>query len=321
MYKHLRRYYYLYTSVLVTLVSSQIHAIDVVYLSAGESTSDHRRAYKIELLQTSLELTKPKYGDFEISIDNFYMNGERSFKQLANGESMNVFFALARSGLDDDVVAIPIPVRRGLVSYRLLMIKAGTEKRFENINSLDDLKKLRVGADTSWATYQTLLTYEFNIVKIPDYEGMFPMLQAGRFDYIPRTVNEIYPEIDRFTHSKLHLAIEPTLALYIPSATYVYVNKGYPRLKERLQEGLELMLKNGDLMRLFSKYYGQRINAANLGNRRIITMGNTAMPEDANWEKSPLWFSPTFKQTKTITSPKSTITPANKDNNLLYTPN
>jgi hypothetical protein len=49
------------------------------------------------------------------------------------------------------------------------------------------------------------------------------------------------------------VVIEPSLAIYLPMPTYVYVSPAKPRLAQRLEKGLKIMLKNGELHQILRK--------------------------------------------------------------------
>ena len=76
-----------------------------------------------------------------------------------------------------------------------------------------------------------------------DFEGLFQMLNSGRFDYFPRTVYEAYNELENRSDVLNNIVVEPTLALYIPSKSYVYVSNNAPRIAQRLEYGLKIMKK------------------------------------------------------------------------------
>ena len=279
-------------ALILLIVHSYVCAMDLIKANIGESVLDQRIHFKKQILINALELTKPKYGDYQIEIKKYYMNGDRSFVELTTGKNINVYFALTRSDMEEIAIPIRIPVRRGIVNYRLLLIKRGTENFFSNVNTLDDLKKIRVGVDTAWAAHKTLLYHGFNIIPVADYDSMFNMLARKRFEYIPRAPNEIFDEIERHPGEFYDFIIEPTLAIYMPSATYVFVSKEFPRIADRLKEGLELMVKNGDLLKIFHTFFYDSILKANIKNRKIINIVNPYLPETVPVDDSTLWFDP-----------------------------
>ena len=222
----------------------------------------------------------------------YYMNGERSFVELTTGRNINVYFSLTQERMENTAIPIRIPVRRGIVNYRLILIKKGTENLFSDVNTLDDLKDIKVGVDTAWATHKTLHHHGFNIAPVADYDSMFNMLARKRFKYIPRTVNEIYDEIDRHSSDFYDFVVEPSLVLYIPSATYIFVSRESPRIADRLKEGLEMMVENGDLLNIFNQFFLDSIEKADIKNRKVIYIDNPYLPPNVPISNRNLWFNP-----------------------------
>ncbi|MGJ8680944.1 MAG: hypothetical protein ACSHXM_11445, partial [Paraglaciecola sp.] len=119
------------------------------------------------------------------------------------------------------------------------------------------------------------------------FEGLFQMLEKQRFDYFPRAIYEIYNELETRKSSLENVVIEPTLAIYLPTETYVYVSPTAPRIADRMQQGLNMLLKSGELKRILVKYYSDEIARANLANRKIIKIENSQI-------KNPVSFGPEF---------------------------
>lgn len=282
----------------ILLFSNNIYAIDVIKANIGESTLDKRIHFKNEILKTALNLTKEEFGDYRIEVHNYYMNAKRGFMELNAGKTINVYFALTQSKWEEQAIAIRIPVRRGLVSYRLLIINKKDAKEFSTISTLDELKEKRAGVNNGWTTYPIMENQHFNIVDVDDYDGMFNMLSVNRFDYLVRGVNEVFEEIDQRKVYSSNLMIEPNLAIYIPAITYVFVSKREPRIARRLQRGLELMSINGDLERIFDTFYADSLRKAELDKRKILYIENPSLPTTAPLHIDHLWFDTHLLKTK-----------------------
>lgn len=283
-------YFFLFFIVFV----NNSYAVDVIKANIGESTLDKRINFKNEILKTALDITKKEFGDYRIEVHNYYMNAKRGFMELDVGKTINVYFAITQNKWEEKAIAIRIPVRRGLVSYRLLIINKKSKKEFSTINTLDELKEKHAGLNDGWTTYPIMENQHFNIVDVDDYDGMFNMLSVNRFDYLLRGVNEIFEEVDQHLAYNSDLMIEPNLAIYIPSITYVFVSKREPRIARRLQRGLELMSTNGDLERIFETFYADSLRKAELDKRKILYIKNPSLPATAPLNEGHLWFDTGF---------------------------
>lgn len=282
----------LLTGIAFIVFSNKLLAVDIVKFEAGQSQNDARMAYKIEVIQSALEHTKDTYGPYLISTSAPLMNSLQAMRQLQNGELLNVFIALTNKDWESNTIPIRIPLRRGLLSYRLLL----THKRYlpllKNVNDVSDLMSLQVGLRHNWSITKILSLRGFDIVPSKSYEGLFAMLNSQRFHYIPRGINEIYNELDSRKSKLNNVVIEPKLVLYIPSPTYLFVSPKYPRLAQRFEDGLELMVANGTLKAIFDNYFTHHIERADIKNRRIIVVDNPLLPELTPLERSELWWSP-----------------------------
>lgn len=274
----------------VWLIINHSYAVDIVKANIGESTLDKRIDFKNKILKTALDLTKEEFGDYRIEVHNYYMNAKRGFMELAVGKTINVYFSITQNKWEEQAVAIRIPVRRGLVSYRLLIIDKKNKKEFSTIDTLDELKAKRAGLNDGWTTYSIMEDQNFNIVDVDDYDGMFNMLSVNRFDYLLRGVNEVFEEVDQRSEYNSDLMIEPNLAVYIPSITYVFVSKREPRIARRLQRGLELMSINGDLERIFNTFYADALRKAELDKRKILYIKNPDLPANVPLDVDHFWF-------------------------------
>jgi len=281
-------------------------AVDIVRFEKGQSKMDMRILFKEEVLSEALLHTVESHGPYELQLSANPMSVSRAIKQLASGNGLNVYFAITTKSWEQQAIPIRIPVRRGLLSYRLLLINKVNKALFENVRTGEDLKKLAAGLQAGWATTEIMQNSGFLTELGNNYDSMFYMLAGGRFDYLPRGVNEIFDELDQRSKFMKGLIIEPTLALYIPSPTYIFVSPRSPRLAARLQLGLEMMLKNGTLENIFQKYYAQDIKRANLKDRTIIRIDNPFLPKETALSREELWFRPTDDLPPTKIQPPQT---------------
>ena len=270
--------------------TSSVLGIDIIKINLGQKKSDIRSVYKMELLNQVLSLTESEFGSFEIKLHGPATSIERAILEIKSGETINTFVALTTQKWEDNTLPIRIPIRRGILNYRLLAINKNSQSDFTNILNINDLKELKAGVRSGWATTTVLAKNDFNLSISSSYEGLFYMLQSQRIDYIPRGINEIYDEIALHKDKLSKLVVEPNIALYIPAPTYIFVSPNEPRIAKRLTKGLELMVKNGMLKKLFNKYYRDKLNKANLSRRNVFKLTHNELPELTPLNRKELWF-------------------------------
>jgi hypothetical protein len=70
-------------------------------------------------------------------------------------------------------------VDRGLLGYRLLLIRADDQARFAKVRTLDDLRHLRAGLGKGWADVNIFEASGVEVVEGSNYEGLFGMLKPS----------------------------------------------------------------------------------------------------------------------------------------------
>ncbi|MBZ4682828.1 MAG: hypothetical protein JG768_252 [Fusobacteriales bacterium] len=271
-----------------------IKALDTIKFESGQVANDVRMAQKLEILTKAMEVTKEKYGKYIItSLISDRVNNIRARQLMKSGELLNTFVAVTNLEWERETIPIRIPIRKGLLNYRILLIHKDDIELFKNVETLDDLKKIKIGTRLGWSTTEILRKNNFNLVLGTDYDALFSMLNSHRFSGLPRGVNEIYSEYDLLVKNRLNnIVIEKTLLLKIVTPVYIFVSKQEPRLANRLKEGMKIISKNGKLDEIFNKYYLDDIKKSNLSNRKIIEIPNPFLPPDTPLDIKEYWFNP-----------------------------
>jgi len=235
---------------------------------------DKRAKHKDEIIIRSLEITEAEYGPFTFERIDVDMTPSRALASMKAGNLINIFIAPASKIWEKNAIPIKVPIRLGLLSYRLLLVNKKNLHKFKQVKTFDDLKKFRVGLQSDWITTKIFKELGMNVITAHNFEGLFLMLDKQRSDYIPRAIYEIYDEFNNRKTKLNNVVIEPTLALYLPMVSYVYVSASAPNIAKRVNSGLQKLARTGELKNIFNKYYEEDVRKANLKNRRIIEIIN-----------------------------------------------
>lgn len=266
-------------------------AVDIIKMNEGESdVLDKRSEHKTEVIYRALELTVPEYGPYEFKKLINSMNRTRALYEIISGKYINIYVSAASTEWDNKTIAIKIPIRMGLLNYRLLLIHKNDLETFSQVTTLDDLKKLTAGVRDGWVTTEAFQIVGLPINKIHNFEGLFTLLNNHRFDYIPRAIYEIFDELKARKDLLDNVVVEPTIALHLPMPTYVYVSKKAPHIAQRIEKGLKIMIENGELEQILTKYYADDIKRANIKNRRIIEIDNPFFTDQELLKDKNLWY-------------------------------
>lgn len=265
-------------------------AMDVVKVVQAVNRDDHRPDYLREVVRLALEATKATFGPYDFKMEAPFMARDRALLELLRGEEINVHVVATRQEWEDKAIAIRIPILRGLLGYRLLITDKDHQKRFAKVRTQDELRLLRAGFRSQWTIAKAFNQLNLNTVLVDDYEELFGLLGTDRADYLPRGVNEIYAELNNQIKKIPNLIIEPNLALYIPLPVYIFVSPEHPEIAYRLSEGMEIMIENGTLDRLFHQYFDDDIKRAELSRRQIIELENPTLSKMTPLNRSDFWY-------------------------------
>lgn len=250
------------------------YAIDVIHVTSTQSILDKRAQFKNEVLKRTMQITVDEYGPYEFIEHNIRMNRPRALLAIIKGEPSNVYVAPSSPEWNKKTIAIKVPIRLGLLSYRLLLIHKDDAEKFSKVNSVEDLKKMQAGLRSGWVTTDIFKKQKFDIAEAQNFDGLFLLLDNHRFNYIPRSIYEIYDEVESRQHLISNVVVENHIALHIPTSTYIYVSPTEPQLAKRIEKGITRMYKNGDLLKLVNRYYADDVKKANLKGRTIIQIEN-----------------------------------------------
>lgn len=276
---------------LIFSLSTASAADTVIVYPADEEDGDTRVNDLKEILQMALKKTEPESGSFELRPSLLKMNGLRYLSELENGRTINIAWSSTSEKMETRFLPIRIPLRKGILGYRIALIAQEKQALIDQVKSIEDLKKLTIGQGHGWQDAQL---YEANGIKVTQakYGNLFRMTAYKRFDLFPRGINEVFSEYAQHSKENPTLAIEKNLLIYYPWPYYFFFNRNDVALKNRVELGLRKMIKDGSFDALFTKYNGKAIAQANLHGRRIIQINNYLLPKETPLNDASLWFHP-----------------------------
>lgn len=266
----------------------------VFVYNGPEAAADVRYDYHWRVLRAALDATSPQWGAYEMRASQ-YMNETRQLieMQQPSGE-LNTMVLDATSELEQKLLPVRIPVDKGLLGYRVFLIRANDQSKFDRVQRLDELTRFSIGQGTDWSDVQIFKAAGFNVVTGSSYPGLFGMLAGQRFDAFSRGVSEVLAEVDAFGTKYPTMAIEHGLLLYYPMPLYFWLprtEEGQTRAK-RVEEGMLAIMANGTLDKLFRAEYGDVVKKLNLKNRRLFTIDNPTLANGQPFANKKWLFDP-----------------------------
>ena len=200
----------------------------IIYSWPATLQQDPRSYYPIALLRLALAKAG---GDYELKPSKRDQSQRRSLRQLAAGLGMDVVWTFTSIEREKNLLPIRIPIDRGLLGWRLLLVRAADQNKFNGAIDPAWLQSLRAVQGHDWPDLPILEFNQFNVIPSTYYPGMFTMLQLHRVDYFPRSISEIESELQ--THKQNDLAIANGVVLYYPAPSYFFVSPKRPELAKK----------------------------------------------------------------------------------------
>ena len=224
--------------------------------------------------------------------------------------TISVMWGGTSEEMERDFIPIRIDAYRGLMNHRLFFIRHNDQARFDQIHTLEDLKKIKFGQGRTWQDASILESAGLQVVKATKKPSLYYMLDGERFDAFPRGANEVWTELSAFPDLKL--TVEKNLVLIYPLPTYFFVTPKDPVLAKDIENGLEAAIKDGAFDRYFynSPEVKEALEKADLKNRRAIRIGNPYLPKATPLDRKELWLDLMGEAPQPINS-QSTITDRN----------
>ncbi|BCB27254.1 hypothetical protein SKTS_21400 [Sulfurimicrobium lacus] len=234
--------------------------------------------YRWKLLELALSHTQ-KEGDEPFQLVPYAedITQNRGMSLLQSGE-LDVIALGTNVERESRMLPIKIDILRGIIGFRLLVIRAADQARIARMDEAAIRQQLTFGLNSQWADLPILQGNGFTVLTSTSYENLFGMLASGRFDAFPRGLNEARRELDQRKQIYPQLAVEKTKALYFPYPVYFWVSKTNTALAQRIERGLKLSLADGSFRKLFETYHAAEIEMLAGEKRLVIRLSNPILP-------------------------------------------
>lgn len=262
----------------------------VVY-PAPESPQDRRFDDMVALLREALSRTEARHGPFFMEPTAGFLNQARQLLELEQGRELRVQWSATTLEKEQRLLPLRFPTRRGLLGYRIALIRRERQDEFRLVRHIEDLRRYSIGQGGAWIDTPIYRAQGFR-VETGNYEALFRMLVLGRFDLFPRGLNEVFAEHAARQAELPELAIEDSLALHYPMPYYFFFNRNDTALAARVGEGLLSMQRDGSFEQHFWRFHGESLRKARMHERRLIRLENPFLPPDTPPLNSPLWLDP-----------------------------
>ena len=230
------------------LVSFISHAASLRVVFANLEGRDPETQFSFAVLRLALE----KSGmPFELVRSPVPMTDARTIIEIQK-KSVDVAWLGNSAELETTLLPVMIPISRGLLGYRIALIRADQQDSFSSINSLAELKRFKACLGVGWPIGDAWTENDLQVTAVPQFESLFKMTQAGRADYIPIGAGNIHSYLNQFKKENPDLAIERHLVVVYPFYDFFFfVNKDNKYLRDLIDAGIKKAYADGSYNNLF----------------------------------------------------------------------
>jgi hypothetical protein len=267
-------------------------ALDSYAIDHNFSRPDARDRYTLLMLQAALEASSAKYGAYELRTSPLGMERDRLLLEMSKGQLLNLSAQITSLEWERKLIPIRIPIDKGLSGYRISLIDGRRQAEFSAIGTLAQLKQLSLGAGRQWSSTAVFVRAGFDVAEGNSTAGLHSMLAANRFQHFPRGIDEALFEQAAYAPAFPDLAVERSLAMYFPLPRYFFVAPDQPRLAQRLEHGLQLLIANGRFDQIFHEFYDVLIDKVGLRKRRVFKLDNPLLSPQTPLANKAYWYDP-----------------------------
>jgi hypothetical protein len=264
--------------------------------AASASDVDAHAVFGWDVLEATLERTRATFGDYRLTTSPDPAQALR-FRHARTSSDVQVNVVILTIGPDwsDTLMPVRIPVLRGLLGYRLLLVHRRDLDRFAKINTLNDLRQVSFGSVEHWSDTAIMKSAGLKVVTGSSYDGLFKMMQAGRFETLTRGAHQIESEVAAIEKNPGNdIVVEPHLLMHYTLPVYFWFSRDPEgqRRAERVKAGLQMMVADGSLEKMFNERFGQVIEKYDLAHRTLIELPDPLLVPEDPISDARLWYRP-----------------------------
>ena len=246
------------------------------------------------ILALALKETQDLFGPFRL-VESNPMEQSLAFRALAAKAAdvrLDVASGATSKWREKHLLAIPLPVIKGLLGYRVCLTRKSRLADFQPLKTAFDWQSqgLKIGQAESWPDTRILRRNGFTVVGTQTYQVLFKDVRDGKFACFLRSVDEVVPELK----SHPALTVEPSILFFYPEPAYFFVRPSDRQLAARIELGLLRAMDDGSYGRLFRKDFVRPIKQLHLGDRVLFHLNNPYLSTATRQllKDDALWFRP-----------------------------
>lgn len=252
----------------------------VEFLVGVERGDTGQSDYEIGLIELALQ--KAGGGHTMKITDTGDTNQSRMLEMLSTGDAD---FHVTFSGIDQErfnkLATVPVPMQRGLLGHRILIVSQDTKDAVAAVKSMDDLKQISIGSGTGWPDTTILEEAGFK-VESSKYDNLFKMVDRGRIHGFARGVAEPYSEVAARVGDMKNLTIDEHVMIVYPFDMFLFLNKDDKERYDILLTGLKNAYEDGSFLAYFENHprIKKVFEQAKIDDRLRFEIDNPLLPAE-----------------------------------------
>lgn len=209
-------------------------------------------------------------------------NQQRLIAMLEDGSGE---FDIIFTGIDRDrharLLTVPVPLQRGLLGHRVLIVNSESAPLFGEVETLEDLQALEIGSGINWPDTEILKSAGFSVSE-GRYKNLFKMVDRNRIASYARAVSEPFAEVAARADEMPNLEIDQHVMIVYPFDVFYFLNKQDKERYDVLMQGLMRAYEDGSFMAYFENhpFVKSVFKEANIDNRLRFDISNPLLPAD-----------------------------------------
>ena len=290
----------LLSAVCFALVTIEAVSKDVVRMIPKQSEADVSHSYYLQLLELALKATEEEYGETTIELMPTGYNQGIILSLLNYDGILDVVTSAPTPEREIDFRSAKVPLLRGLLGYRMMLIRPEDRELFSNISSADELKKYRACQATHWPDADLLEQAGYKVVRTPEFADLFWLLLDKKCDYFPRGIAEGYAELEKHNkdYADKKLAAFDDIIIHYPIPIFFYTSHKNFELAARIEKGLKRLIINGEFLKLMESHpvTASLFPLSKWKAKRYFKVPNKLLPKAIPIEEKSLWIDLSGKQ-------------------------
>lgn len=280
---------------LLGFYSARCAAIELVKHHGTDDSLDGQNKYFVNMLQLALDKSQARFGPAKRAVVDVPMGEQRQLLSLESN-LLDVMWTMTSVEREKRAKPIRIPLLKGLLGYRALVIRKSEQAAFAQLTTIEQLKQHTAVQGFGWLDVKILQENGFKVETSSWHDSIYKSLHAGFYDYFPRSVIEVMPELAKYGYD--NLTIDLKHILIYPTAIYFFVEKNNTELANRIEFGLLTAIADGSFDSLFYRYpqHSNTLKQLEANEPLVFHIDNPLLPETTPTDNKTLWYKlTTFK--------------------------